>query len=161
MTIENMFLPQLQHEAVLTEKFFSRIPQDKIDWRPHPKSMSFKELANHMAEIPSWITATMELDEMDMEAYRAPDFDTVPEITKAFKINLTQAENALKKPDKEYEKTWRMLKNGNKIMEMQRLEVLRVMVLNQLPHHRAQMGVYFRLLDIPVPSTYGPSADER
>ncbi|MDT0650106.1 DinB family protein [Autumnicola edwardsiae] len=161
MDIQDLLLPQLRQEAALTIKFFNRIPEEKLDWRPHSKSMSFKELANHMAEIPSWITATMEMSEMDMESYATPDFNTVPEIIKAFKINLSQAENSLKKDDEEYQKDWRMLKNGNKILEMPRLDVLRMMVLSQLPHHRAQMGVYFRLLDIDVPSTYGPSADER
>jgi uncharacterized damage-inducible protein DinB len=161
MDIQDLLLPQLRQEAALTIKFFNRIPEEKLDWQPHSKSMSFKELANHMAEIPSWITATMEMSEMDMESYATPDFNTVPEITKAFEINLSQAENSLKKDDEEYQKDWRMLKNGNKILEMPRLDVLRMMVLGQLPHHRAQMGVYFRLLDIDVPSTYGPSADER
>jgi uncharacterized damage-inducible protein DinB len=161
MDIQDLLLPQLRQEAALTIKFFNRIPEEKLDWQPHSKSMSFKELANHMAEIPSWITATMEMSEMDLESYATPDFSTVPEITKAFEINLSQAENSLKKDDEEYQKDWRMLKNGNKILEMPRLDVLRMMVLGQLPHHRAQMGVYFRLLDIDVPSTYGPSADER
>lgn len=161
MDIRDFLLPQLRQEAALTITFFKRIPEDNLDWRPHPKSMSFKELANHMAEIPSWITATMELEEMDLGSYKTPNFSTIPEIIKAFEINLSQAENSLQKDDKEYEKNWRMLHNGNKMMEMPRLDMLRTMVLGQLPHHRAQLGVYFRLLEIPVPSTYGPSADDR
>ncbi len=160
MEIQQLLLSELQHEVVLTERFLERIPDDKMDWRPHPKSMSIRQLANHIAEIPSWITATMEMDDMDMEGYRAPDFDSKAEILEVLRNNTSEAEAALRKPDKEYEKNWKMTSKGKTLMDMPKFSVLRMMVLNQLPHHRAQLGVYFRLLDIPVPATYGPSADE-
>jgi uncharacterized damage-inducible protein DinB len=131
-----------------------------MDWRPHKKSMSIRQLANHLAEIPSWITATMEMDDMDMAGYKAPDFATLEEILEVLQNNTSEAEAALKKPDKEYKKNWKMILDGKVLMDMPKYSVLRMMVLNQLPHHRAQLGVYFRLLDIPVPATYGPSADE-
>ncbi len=160
MELQNLLISELQHEVVLTEKFLKRIPADKMDWRPHKKSMSIKQLANHLAEIPSWITATMEMDDMDMAGYKSPEFDTMEEILEILQNNTSEAEAALKKPDKEYEKNWRMIQDGKVLMDMPKYSVLRMMVLNQLPHHRAQLGVYFRLLDIPVPATYGPSADE-
>lgn len=161
MELQKCLISELQHEVVLTEKFIQRIPQDKLDWRPHPKSMSIKQLANHLAEIPSWVTATMEMDEMDMEGYKSPDFDNTEGILEVLRNNTAEAEAALKKPDSEFEKTWKMTNKGKILMEMPKFNVLRMMVLNQLPHHRAQLGVYFRLLDISVPATYGPSADEQ
>lgn len=161
MELQKCLLSELQHEVVLTEKFLKRIPQDKMDWRPHPKSMSMRQLANHLAEIPSWITATMQMDEMEMEGYKSPDFGEIDEILEVLRNNTAEAEAALRKPDSEFEKNWKMLRKGETLMEMPKFNVLRMMVLNQIPHHRAQLGVYFRLLDLPVPATYGPSADEQ
>ncbi|MDT0643210.1 DinB family protein [Zunongwangia sp. F363] len=160
MKIQEFLIPELQYEVTITEKFIKRLPEDKMDWRPHQKSMTLGELANHLAEIPSWITATMEMDEMDLEGFKSSSFKKVPKIIEALKLNTTQAEIALRKPDTEYEKTWKIIKGGKVVLEMPKFNVLRTVVMNQLPHHRAQLGVYFRLLDIPVPSTYGPSADE-
>jgi len=160
MELQNILISELQHEVVITEKFLKRIPTDKMDWRPHEKSMTIRQLANHLAEIPSWITGTMEMDDMDMAGYKAPDFATVDEILEVLQNNTAEAEAALRKPDKEYEKNWKMIQDGKVLLDMPKYSVLRMMVLNQLPHHRAQLGVYFRLLDIPVPATYGPSADE-
>ncbi|TDN84741.1 putative damage-inducible protein DinB [Salegentibacter sp. 24] len=160
MELQNLLISELQHEVVLTEKFLKRIPKDKMEWRPHKKSMSIRQLANHLAEIPSWITATMEMDEMDMTDYKSPDFDTMEEILKVLLNNTSEAEAALRKPDKDYQKNWKMMQGGKVLMDMPKYSVLRMMVLNQLPHHRAQLGVYFRLLNISVPATYGPSADE-
>lgn len=160
MELQNILISELQHEVVLTEKFLKRIPTNKMDWRPHEKSMSIKQLANHLAEIPSWITATMEMEEMDLSGYKAPNFGLVEEIIEVLQNNTAEAEAALRKPDKEYEKNWKMIQNGKVLMDMPKYSILRMMVLNQLAHHRAQLGVYFRLLDIPVPSTYGPSSDE-
>lgn len=161
MKIANFFIPQLQQEVHLTEKFLKRIPEDKLAWKPHEKSMSIKQLANHLAEIPSWITATMEMDSLDMEAYKSPDFNSVKDILDTLKMNATQAEQALNKPDEAYNKNWKMVSKGETLMEMQKFKVLQSVVMNQLPHHRAQLGVYFRLLDISVPAAYGPSADEQ
>ncbi|WP_373055952.1 DinB family protein [Zunongwangia sp. H14] len=161
MKIQEFLIPELQYEVALTEKFLKRLPEDKLAWKPHPKSMSLGELANHLAEIPSWINATMELDELDLEGFQSAGFKKVSKIIEALKLNTSQAEIALRKPDSEYEKNWRMLSGENVLLEMPKFNVLRTIVFNQLPHHRAQMGVYFRLLDIPVPSTYGPSADEK
>lgn len=160
MKIYEILVPDLQQEVALTEKFLKRVPEEKFNWRPHPKSMTMKELANHLAEIPSWITGTMEMDEMEMKDYKAPSFDSVEEMIKALKNNAHEAEAALKKPDEEFRKPWKMMMNGETVFEMPKLDTLRAMVMNQLPHHRAQLGVYLRLLDISVPATYGPSADE-
>lgn len=160
MDVKDFFIQELQQEAALTEKFLKRIPEDKMDWRPHKKSMSFRQLGNHLAEIPSWITGTMEMEEMDMEGYKSPDFATVDEMVTALKNNVSEAEAALNKADKEFKNNWKMTQNGEVLMEMPRYNVLQAMVMNQFPHHRAQLGVYLRLNDLSVPATYGPSADE-
>ncbi|RKS53896.1 putative damage-inducible protein DinB [Gillisia mitskevichiae] len=160
MDIQEILIPELQQEAALTEKFLRRIPQDKMEWRPHKKSMNIRELGNHLAEIPSWITGTMEMDEMNMDDYKPTDIKSVDELVETLRKNASEAEASLKKSDKEYQKNWKMIMNGETVMDMPKIKVLRSMVLNQIPHHRAQLGVYFRLLDIPVPATYGPSADE-
>lgn len=161
MEIKEILLPELQQEVALTEKFLKRIPEDKLGWKPHEKSMSILELANHLAEIPSWITGTMEMDELDMDGYTPAQFKSLKEIIQALKNNAAEAEASLDKPDSDYLKNWKMISGGQIIIDMPRIHVLRSGVLNQIPHHRAQLGVYFRLLDISVPATYGPSADEQ
>ena len=160
MKIQELLVPELQHEVMLTEKFLKRIPEDKLDWKPHNKSMSLLELGNHLAEIPSWITGTMEMEEMNMDGYEPNKLKSVDELIETLKKNASEAQESLKKEDSEYLKNWKMIVGGETVVDMPRINVLRTMVLNQLPHHRAQMGVYFRLLDIPVPATYGPTADE-
>ncbi|MDX1543277.1 MAG: DinB family protein [Christiangramia sp.] len=161
MKIHEFLIPQLQQEVALTEKFLKRIPEDKLDWKPHKKSMSIRQLANHLAEIPSWITGTMKAGEMDLTGYKPKDHGTVEEIIKELKSGAAEAEKALQKPDDEFERMWKMTSDGEIIFEMPKFNVLQSTVMNQFPHHRAQLGVYFRLLDISVPATYGPSADEQ
>ncbi|MEO2061964.1 MAG: DinB family protein [Christiangramia sp.] len=161
MKIQEFLIPQLKQEVALTEKFLKRIPEDKMSWKPHEKSMSMQQLANHLAEIPGWITGTMEAGEWDLTGYEAPNKMTVSEIVADLKDNAAAAEKALEKPDEEYFKTWKMTKGEETVFEMPKLQTLQTVVMNQFPHHRAQLGVYFRLLDISVPSSYGPSADEQ
>ncbi len=161
MKIHEFLIPQLQQEVALTEKFLKRIPEDKMGWKPHERSMTIKQIANHLSEIPSWITGTMEAEAWDVQGYVAPNHASVEDIIKELKTNAVAAETSLKKPDSEFEHTWKMTKEGETLFEMPKFNVLQTMVMNQFPHHRAQLGVYFRLLDISVPATYGPSADEQ
>lgn len=160
MKIQEFLIPQLKQEVALTEKFLSRIPEDKLEWRPHEKSMTMGQLANHIAEIPGWIPATMETGFMDMGTYQPPNSGKVMDIVSTLKKNAGEAERSLQKPDEKFSETWAMKKNGETLMEMPKYNVLTSMVMPQLPHHRAQLGVYFRMLNVPVPSSYGPSADE-
>lgn len=160
MKIQEFLIPELQQEVALTEKFLKRIPEDKLDWKPHKKSMTMGELANHLAEIPSWITGTMNAGAADMKGYEPLDHPSVDEIIKQLKHNAAEAEKSLQKSDDEFERMWKMTNDGEILFEMPKFNVLQSMVMNQFPHHRAQLGVYFRLLDISVPATYGPSADE-
>lgn len=160
MELKHLFIPELKYEVKLTEIFFHRIPMDKLDFKPHQKSMSMKELVNHLAEIPGYIALIMESEDLDIAGYKAPNHDSKVDLLNLLSENAERAEAALKKADEEYQKNWRMRSGENTIFEMPRLNALRSMALSQLPHHRAQLGVYYRLLDIPVPASYGPSADE-
>ncbi|SDS66911.1 DinB family protein [Gramella sp. MAR_2010_147] len=161
MKIYAFLVPQFQQEIALTEKFLKRIPEDKMDWKPHDKSMSIQELANHLAEIPEWVAGTMDFEAWDLKDYQAPAKTSVNEILEDLRNNASMAEKALQKPDEVYRETWKMTEGETVLMEMPRFNVLQSIVMNQFPHHRAQLGVYFRLLDISVPATYGPSADEQ
>ena len=160
MQIQDLLLPEFQQEIELTEKFLRRLPEDKLGWKPHNKSMSILELSNHLAEIPSWITIAMNEDELKMDEYKPSELKTVEELVSKLNMDAAETEKSLKKEDEEYQKNWKMTMGGKTVMEMPRLQILRKVFLNQFPHHRAQLGVYYRLLDIPVPATYGPSADE-
>jgi uncharacterized damage-inducible protein DinB len=160
MKIQEFIIPQLEQEVALTKKFLKRIPEDKLDWKPHQKSMTIRQIANHLAEIPAWISGTMEAEYMDVKGYTAPDHDNLEGVMDELANNFTAAKSSLKKSDDEFQRMWSMKKDGDVVFAMPKFNVLQTMVLNQFPHHRAQLGVYFRLLDIPVPATYGPSADE-
>lgn len=160
MKISELLVPELEHEVKLTETFLNRIPEDKMDWAPHEKSMTLGALGNHLADIPMWITVTMKRDEFEVDDYKPHEAKDKLGMVKTLKANAAIAIEALKVDDEDYWKTWKMIKGDVAIMEMPKYKVLRSAVINQLPHHRAQLGVYLRLLDIPVPATYGPSADE-
>ena len=161
MEIKDLLIPELEQEIAITEKFLKRIPKDKLDWRPHEKSMTLKQLGSHLAELPSWIVGTMTQDGMAMDDYKPPVNDNVDEMIQVLTASGKEAIGALKVPNSEYYKTWKMEKGGQTLMEMPKYNVLRGMVFNQIPHHRAQLGVYLRLLNQSVPATYGPSADEQ
>tara|TARA_R110002094_G_scaffold72134_3_gene80503 strand:+ start:753 stop:1238 length:486 start_codon:yes stop_codon:yes gene_type:complete len=161
MEIQKLLIPELEHEVALTEKFLRRIPKDKLDWRPHPKSMSIKQLGSHLAELPSWVVGTMSQDEMILDEYKPPINDNVDDMIKTLKSAAKEAADSLKVANSEYDKKWKMIQGGKTVMEMPKYQVLRGMVLNQFPHHRAQLGVCLRLLNESVPATYGPSADEQ
>ncbi|GBF19456.1 MULTISPECIES: DinB family protein [Arenibacter] len=161
MEIQKLLIPELEHEVALTEKFLRRIPKDKLDWRPHPKSMSIKQLGSHLAELPSWVVGTMSQDEMIMDEYKPPINDNVDDMIKTLKSAAKEAADSLKVANSKYDKKWKMIQGGKTVMEMPKYQVLRGMVLNQFPHHRAQLGVCLRLLNESVPATYGPSADEQ
>lgn len=158
---KDILIPELQHEVALTEKFIRRIPTNKMDWKAHEKSYTLLELANHLANVLDWIPGTMDMDELEVSNYQSRKAQTIDEIIQNLNESAKAAAISLNKEDEEYHKIWTMKRNGNVLFSMPKYQVLRSMVLNQLPHHRAQLGVYLRLLDQAVPATYGPSADER
>jgi uncharacterized damage-inducible protein DinB len=157
---KDLLIPELKHEVALTEKFIRRIPADKMDWKAHEKSFTLRELANHLANVLDWIPATMNMDVLSLDDNQSPNEATIGQILDNLHKNAKAAMAALDKENEVYQQTWTMKRGDQVLLSMPRYQVLRGMVLNQLPHHRAQLGVYLRLLDVAVPATYGPSADE-
>lgn len=161
--IAKSLLGEFDHEFASLRKTLERVPEDKPDFKPHPKSMSLARLSGHLAELPGWINATIEADELDFGNGNYTPFvpTTRTELLKAFDTNLAAARKSLAEAsDERLLGSW-TLKNGSAVIfTMPRVAVLRSFVFNHMVHHRAQLGVYLRMNDIPVPSIYGPSADE-
>ena len=161
-----MLLPEFDMEMAKTRTALERIPEDKLGWRPHEKSMSMGRLAGHLAEMPGWAVATVGQDSFDVSPpgappYLPPQFTTRKEILDLFDKNVAGARAAIEKAsDESLGRQWSLLSSGKIIFTLPRIVVLRSMILNHSIHHRAQLGVYLRLNDVPVPATYGPSADE-
>ena len=156
------FLNELNEQALVTRKMLERVPTDKFGWQPHPKSMTIKRLATHIAELPSWVTMALTTDELDFEnnPYLPVDVNTTEELLAYFERSLEDGRSHL---TAEYEnvldKGW-TLRSGEQIFSVDpKTDVIR-MSINQIIHHRAQLGVFLRLLDIPIPGSFGPSADE-
>ena len=154
---------ELSHEAETTRKVLERIPAEKFDYKPHEKSMSMGRLAVHVAEMVDWITETCNRDELDFAKmdFKPLEPKTTAELVEYLDKNLAAAMEALKNTsDEDMHKDW-TLKNGDTTyFTMTKIATLRTMCFNHIWHHRGQLSVYLRLNDIPVPSIYGPSADE-
>lgn len=166
MTIGQGMVQELQHSAVSARKVLERIPEDKFDWTPHEKSMTFQKLASHVAESLSWAKYTLDTSEMDVAPADGPAYqpyvaNSSQELLDAFDKNLLEALEALNGvSDATLMETWTMKKAGEVMFSMPKLIVMRGFILDHLVHHRAQLGLYLRLNDISVPSMLGPSADE-
>ncbi|HEV8370867.1 MAG TPA: DinB family protein [Pyrinomonadaceae bacterium] len=166
MSIGASMLPEFDHEMANTRKTLERVPDDKFAWKPHEKSFPMGDLATHLANLPSWTNVTIDMDEFDMapggENVKAPPCHTRQELLEVFDRNISKAREALAGiGDERIFQTWTLLAGGHKVLALPRVAVLRSFVMNHIIHHRAQLGVYLRLNDIPVPSIYGPSADEQ
>lgn len=157
-----MYLKELEQEALTTRKMLQRVPTDKFSWQPHKKSMTVKQLATHIAELPTWITMTFKTDELDFAAnpYQPANVNTTEELLAYFEKSLADGKTELKEENEHLlDKEW-TLRNGQQIYSVRpKTDVIR-MSINQIIHHRAQLGVFLRLLDIPIPGSFGPSADE-
>ena len=164
MPINEPLIAELQQEASTTRKILERVPLDNPDWKPHEKSMVIGRLAVHVAELPNWINATLEHDELDFakSEYNPPVAKSGAELVEMLDKNVAAAMEILKKSSDEHFMTNWTLRNGEEIyFTMPKINVLRSMVYNHIIHHRAQLGVYLRLLGVPLPGSYGPSADEQ
>ena len=166
MAISDSLLPEFDQEIAGARRTLERVPDDKFDWRPHPKSGTMVWLAGHVANLPSWAPLTINQDELDL-APGGKQMDSPPppadtaELVATFDRHAAEARAAIAgASDAELMKPWTLLSNGQTLMTLPKVAVLRSFVMNHLIHHRAQLGVYLRLNDIPVPSIYGPSADE-
>ncbi len=166
MAISESLLPEFDQEMANTRKTLERVPEDKFDWKPHEKSFAMGGLATHLANLPSWAVLTLNQDEFDMappggEPWKLPEANSRQELLEMFDKNVTDARAAIAgASDERMFSPWSLLSGGNTLMTMPKIAVLRSFVMNHIIHHRAQLGVYLRLNDIPVPSIYGPSADE-
>jgi uncharacterized damage-inducible protein DinB len=166
MALNEALLPEFEHEMANTRKSLERVPDDKFDWKPHAKSMTMQKLALHLALFPSWAAETLERESFDYAPigaapYQPPTANSRKDLLEIFDRDLAKAKEGLKAAsDQHLLGTWTLLGGGKTIFSMPRIAVLRSMVLNHMIHHRAQLGVYLRLNDLPVPALYGPSADE-
>ncbi len=166
MALSEALLPEFDHEMANTRKTLERVPDDKFAWKPHEKSGTMGWLAGHLANIPSWANFTINQDSLDLAPQGAPVQPLPPansrkELLDTFDKNVAAARAAIAgASDPQLVKPWSLLKNGNPILTMPRIAVLRSFVMNHSIHHRAQLGVYLRLNNIPLPAIYGPSADE-
>ncbi|HXN25369.1 MAG TPA: DinB family protein [Candidatus Dormibacteraeota bacterium] len=166
MTISGALLPEFDQEMANTRKTLERVPDDKLGWKPHEKSGTMGWLAGHVANIPDWATFTIKQDSLDLQPKGvSPQPPAAPksrkELLDIFEKNVATARAAIAgASDEHLFKPWTLLKNGKTLMTLPRVACLRGFVMNHLIHHRAQLGVYLRLNNIPVPAIYGPSADE-
>ena len=163
MSYNQGLIAELKMEAASTRKMLERVPVEKNDWKPHDKSMKLGRLATHVAELPGWITTTMTTDELDFAKidYKPVIAATNEELLAKLDENVNKAIASLENAnDADFEKMW-TLRNGEKVFfSMPKKVVLRTVAYSHHYHHRGQLSVYLRLLDIPIPGMYGPSADE-
>jgi uncharacterized damage-inducible protein DinB len=163
--LTDYFIAQLEREAPLSRRALQRVPEGRPDWKPHPKSMPFGYLCTLVATMPSWIAMSILQDSLDLNPpgggqYRPPDTSTNRQLLAAHDDAVRKAKEALSGTNDDFLMTpWQLLVAGNVVMEAPRHVVIADTFLH-LAHHRGQLTVYLRLNDVPVPSLYGPSADE-
>jgi uncharacterized damage-inducible protein DinB len=162
MAIREMLLPEFDEEMRNTRKILERVPDDKLGYKPHEKSMALGRLAAHVAELPGWAKHTIEMEGLDLPpSFQPYTAKSREEVLATFDKNVAEArELIVRVTDEELQKTWTLKFGGNTIFSMPRSMVLRSTVMNHLIHHRAQLGVYLRLNEVEIPGMYGPSADE-
>jgi uncharacterized damage-inducible protein DinB len=167
MKISETVLPEFDQEMASTRKVLERVPAAKFSWKPHPKSSEFGALAAHIANMPDWAGLTMQSDSFDYAPpgappYQTPKYTSTEDLLAAFDKSVAQGRSAIAAADdSKFLAPWTLMAGGQTIMTMPRIAVIRTFVMNHTIHHRAQLGVYLRLNDIPVPGLYGPSADEQ
>ncbi|TAE26480.1 MAG: DinB family protein [Cytophagales bacterium] len=162
MTQVEALRKEMEQEAVTTHKMLERIPDDRLDWQPHSKSMTIRQLATHIAEIPTWTPMTFTTDGIDFEQmdYNPTVVNSTAELVALHQKSLQAGLAALATAtDDQLDPIWTM-RSGDVIHSQETKGESIRMAFCQTVHHRAQLGVYLRLLDIPIPGSYGPSADE-
>mgnify|MGYP001007195599 CR=1 FL=1 len=162
MSIIEMLLKEMEQEAVTTRKMLSIVPDDKYSWKPHEKSMTIQRLATHVAELPTWVTMTLTTNELDFanNPYKPEVITNTKDLLQYFEKCLAEGKSSLQKAkDEDLLPVW-TLRNGDTIYSTEpKGDVIR-MAYCQIVHHRAQLGVFLRLLNVPIPGSYGPSADD-
>lgn len=163
MTISQMLLPEFDHEMANTRKLLACLPEDKLDYKPHEKSMKLGRLAAHVAELPGWIASLPQSSRLEIPPDWKPAVATSREQLLAFfDGNVAKGRAALESlSDEEFSRDWSLVFNGRVALTLPKLAVVRTVVMNHVIHHRAQLGVYFRLNGVAIPGMYGPSADDK
>ena len=165
MAISESILPEYDHETATTRTLLERVPADKADWKPHVKSMSLGQLAMHIANLPQWASITLERKEFDTNPVdgsriTTPPFESPARLLEFYDANVSAARALLvRASDGEFMVQWTLKNAGKSMFSMPRVAVFRSFVLNHAVHHRGQLSVYLRLLDVPIPNIYGPTAD--
>ena len=166
MPITDSPLPEFDHEMANTRKMLALVPDDKLGWQPHRKSMDLAALASHVATIPHWVSGIVTTDSFDFmppggPPYSVPRAGSAAESLAMFDQCVAEARAALAgATDERLAQPWSLLDGGHTIFNMPRIACIRGMVMNHLILHRGQLSVYLRLLNVPIPGMYGPSADE-
>lgn len=161
--IASALIAEMEHEAAVTRTCLERVPADKFSWKPHEKSMEFGRLASHVAEMFGWTPATLQQDELDFAKMDYKPFEpaTTDDLLEYLDKNVAEAIDVLRNTtDEQFMGTWTMRNGETVYFSLPKVAVMRSFVMNHIVHHRGQLSVYLRLNDIPVPSIYGPSADE-
>jgi len=162
MAVVEALLQELDSEAKTTRRVLERVPEKHLSWKPHAKSMSLGQLALHLAQSSGYAEwAATDVFEFTPDMATAPEAKTQAEILSTHDEAVAKAKKMLSKlTDADLAKGWKATAGGNTVMELPKGALMRVVVMNHAYHHRGQLSVYLRLLDVPVPSIYGPSADE-
>jgi uncharacterized damage-inducible protein DinB len=166
-TISQSLLPEFDMEMANTRKVLERVPEQRLGWRPHTKSMSMRQLASHLADLADWAAVTLSQDDFDVNpkdgpAYQPFDMSSVVDNVKHFDDGMRRTRELLQTAtDETMMRTWTLKASGQTLMAMPKAAVWRSLVMNHMIHHRAQLLVYLRQNDVPIPGLYGPSADEQ
>jgi uncharacterized damage-inducible protein DinB len=161
MRLVDPVIAELEQEAESTRRVLGRIPEDRLSWRPHPKSMSLGQLALHIATTPGGVAQVAAQDSMERPRFDRPEPKSKREVLEALGQSLASAMEFLRGlDDARAKETWSMTLAGKPIFSLPRIGLVRTIMLNHWYHHRGEMQVYLRLLGVPVPAVYGPTADE-
>lgn len=164
MAIKDVFIEELKQESVSTKKMLERVPFDHKDWKPHEKSMSIGRLATHIAELPHWVTDCIQSSEYDFASkpFNPYTASSQEELIGIFHKNMDKALDDLEAvTDEQLNRHWTLRRGDFIIRSAEKRKIIRSMCIDHFIHHRGQLSVYLRLLNVPVPGMYGPSADER
>jgi uncharacterized damage-inducible protein DinB len=162
MAIKDALLADYDHEMGTTRRLLERVPDDKLAWRPHDKSMSLGELATHVSQIASWAGTILNDPSFDLAEAppNAAEHTSRAAILASFDEMRARTRGWMDKTDGEYQSMWTLKRAGQQLFSMPRVSAFRSFVLHHIIHHRGQLSVYLRMHDVPIPAIYGPSADE-
>lgn len=161
MSIADTIIQEIEMEAATTRRVLERVPEAKFDWTPHPKSRTLGQLAMHIADNPGSVMTLVSQNPAELPGFREATPTSTAQLLTTLDASVTTAKRLLEgMGDAQLTEMWRVTSNGRELMAMPRIAFMRSVLLNHWYHHRGQLSVYLRELDVPVPSIYGPSADE-